>query len=188
MANRLSKVGSRRGGLTSPPRLSLIGMPSRLRACKGRGLRPRQSLRVASAGLSDAGLPRARPVGRCRGGLRSAYGCKRSASIGLPQRCHGVPPECTAAAENWLGACISRNTAEHVYMIEAAHNPEVAGSNPAPATAKGPGNGAFRSLGGYAAAGGRDGPGSSPAGSTVSCGRPRVACRQSGGLASLRKA
>jgi integrase len=33
--------------------------------------------------------------------------------------------------------------AERVYIIEAAHNPEVAGSNPAPATAKGPGNGAF---------------------------------------------
>src|SRR5215211_7490908 len=29
-----------------------------------------------------------------------------------------------------------------------AHNPEVAGSNAAPATAEGPGNGAFRSLGG----------------------------------------
>jgi hypothetical protein len=33
-----------------------------------------------------------------------------------------------------------------VYPIEAAHNPEVAGSNPAPATEKGPGNGAFRVL------------------------------------------
>ena len=30
--------------------------------------------------------------------------------------------------------------------------------------------------------------GSSPVGSTVPCGRPGVACRQSGGLASLRKA
>jgi hypothetical protein len=29
---------------------------------------------------------------------------KRSASIGLPQRCHRVPPKCTVAAENWLGA------------------------------------------------------------------------------------
>jgi hypothetical protein len=27
-----------------------------------------------------------------------------------------------------------RNTAERVYITEAAHNPEVAGSNPAPAT------------------------------------------------------
>ena len=36
-----------------------------------------------------------------------------------------------------------RNEAEHVYTIEAAHNPEVAGSNPAPATQKGPGNRAF---------------------------------------------
>jgi hypothetical protein len=39
-----------------------------------------------------------------------------------------------------------RNEAEHVYTIEAAHNPEVAGSNPAPATTKGAGNGAFRLL------------------------------------------
>jgi len=31
-----------------------------------------------------------------------------------------------------------------VYLFEAAHNPEVAGSNPAPATSGGPGNGAFR--------------------------------------------
>jgi hypothetical protein len=30
-----------------------------------------------------------------------------------------------------------------VHTIEAAHNPEVAGSNPAPATREGPGNGAF---------------------------------------------
>ena len=36
-----------------------------------------------------------------------------------------------------------RNEAERVYIIEAAHNPEVAGSNPAPATSKGPGDGAF---------------------------------------------
>ena len=31
-----------------------------------------------------------------------------------------------------------RNTAEQVYPIEAAHDPEVAGSNPAPAVYKGP--------------------------------------------------
>jgi hypothetical protein len=36
-----------------------------------------------------------------------------------------------------------RNTAERVYTFEAAHNPEVAGSNPAPATREGPGNSAF---------------------------------------------
>ena len=30
----------------------------------------------------------------------------------------------------------TRNTAERVYVIEAAHNPEIAGSNPAPATEK----------------------------------------------------
>jgi hypothetical protein len=31
-----------------------------------------------------------------------------------------------------------------VYIIEAAHNPEVAGSNPAPATEKAPETGLFR--------------------------------------------
>jgi len=54
--------------------------------------------------------------GRSCGHSSSDSSCKRSASIGLPQR---------------------GNTAERVYRIEAAHNPEVAGSNPAPATAKG---------------------------------------------------
>jgi hypothetical protein len=33
--------------------------------------------------------------------------CKRSASIKPPRRCHRVPPKCTPAAENRLGACIS---------------------------------------------------------------------------------
>jgi hypothetical protein len=37
-----------------------------------------------------------------------------------------------------------RNTAERVYTIEVAHNPEVAGSNPAPATEERRRNGAFR--------------------------------------------
>jgi transposase len=41
-------------------------------------------------------------------------------------------------AREW--AAFRRNTAERVYAIEAAHNPEVAGSNPAPATEKGSGN------------------------------------------------
>jgi hypothetical protein len=36
-----------------------------------------------------------------------------------------------------------RNTAERAYMTEAAHNPEVAGSNPAPLPRKGPGDRAF---------------------------------------------
>jgi hypothetical protein len=36
-----------------------------------------------------------------------------------------------------------RNEAAHAYTIEAAPNPEVAGSNPAPATDEGPGNRAF---------------------------------------------
>src|SRR6266511_1199665 len=60
------------------------------------------------------------------------------ASIGLPQRCHRVPPECTVAAENCSEPAFRRNTAARVYITEPAHNPEVAGSNPAPATEKGP--------------------------------------------------
>ena len=43
-----------------------------------------------------------------------------------------------AAGESGSERAFRRNTAEHVYTIEAAHNPEVAGSNPAPATGKGP--------------------------------------------------
>src|SRR5919204_4090892 len=49
------------------------------------------------------------------------------------------PPRKTGAV-----SAFRRNSAESMYLIEAAHNPRVAGSNPAPATAKGPGNGAFR--------------------------------------------
>jgi len=41
---------------------------------------------------------------------RTVSTCKRSASIGLPPRCHRVPPKCTVAAENWPGAGVS---AEH---------------------------------------------------------------------------
>ena len=42
-----------------------------------------------------------------------------------------------AAAESGLETAFRRNVTERVYAIEAAHNPEVAGSNPAPATLKG---------------------------------------------------
>ena len=48
-----------------------------------------------------------------------------------------------AAAESGLETAFRRNEAERVYLIEEAHNPEVAGSNPAPATREGPGNRAF---------------------------------------------
>jgi hypothetical protein len=39
--------------------------------------------------------------------------------------------------------CVSAEYGEHVYSIEAAHNPEVAGSNPAPRYWKGPLSRAF---------------------------------------------
>src|SRR4029434_3284060 len=48
------------------------------------------------------------------------------------------------AGDSGLEPAFRRNEAAHEHTIEAAHNPEVAGSNPAPATAKGAGDGAFR--------------------------------------------
>jgi hypothetical protein len=49
----------------------------------------------------------------------------------------------TGEAQYSLEPAFRRNTAAPVCSLEAAHNPEVARSNPAPATAKGAGNGAF---------------------------------------------
>src|SRR4029453_4509215 len=57
----------------------------------------------------------------------------------------------TAEGQSGSESTFRRNTAEHAYRIEAAHNPEVAGSNPAPATAKGAGNGAFLASRGWCA-------------------------------------
>src|SRR5437764_9273245 len=51
-----------------------------------------------------------------------------------------APPRLKTGSE----PAFRRDTAERVYATEAAHNPEVAGSNPAPATAEGAGDGAFR--------------------------------------------
>ena len=42
----------------------------------------------------------------------------------------------TAEGQSGSQTAFRRNTAERAYMIEAAHDPEVAGSNPAPATRK----------------------------------------------------
>src|SRR6266487_3559101 len=74
--------------------------------------------------------------------MENRLGCKRSASIGHRPRCHRVPPKCTVAAENWPGAGVS---AEYggTRVHNRGDNPEVAGSNPAPATEKGPGSRAF---------------------------------------------
>jgi len=42
----------------------------------------------------------------------------------------------TVEGESCSQIAFRRNTAERVYTIEAAHNPEVAGSNPAPLLGK----------------------------------------------------
>src|SRR5215212_10315098 len=49
----------------------------------------------------------------------------------------------TAGCQSGSEPAFRRNTAERVYRIDAAHNPEVAGSNPAPATTKALLGGAF---------------------------------------------
>ena len=81
-------------------------------------------------------------------GLESAAAsrpyCKRSASTALPQRCHRVPPKAPSRPKTGSEVAFRRNTAACVHTIEAAHNPEVAGSNPAPATQKAPETGLFR--------------------------------------------
>jgi hypothetical protein len=51
--------------------------------------------------------------------------------------------DATCAGDSGLKSAFKWNEAAHAHTIEAAHNPEVAGSNPAPATREGPGNGAF---------------------------------------------
>jgi hypothetical protein len=48
-----------------------------------------------------------------------------------------------AVGESRLEPAFRRNTAERVYTTEAAHNPEVAGSIPAPRYFEGLGNRAF---------------------------------------------
>jgi hypothetical protein len=62
--------------------------------------------------------------------------CKRFASIGLPQGCHLFRVNAARARDFGSEPAFQRNTAERMYIFEAAHNPEVAGSNAAPATRK----------------------------------------------------
>ena len=61
--------------------------------------------------------------------------CKHRASSGM-SLCSAQ----TASAAGQIGSerASRLNSAERVYSIEAAHNPEVAGSNPAPATEERP--------------------------------------------------
>jgi hypothetical protein len=70
--------------------------------------------------------------------------CKRSASIELPPNATVFRLNARRRPKTGSEPAFRRNEAEHLYTTEAAHNPEVAGSSPAPATAKGAGNGAFR--------------------------------------------
>ena len=61
----------------------------------------------------------------------------------LQQRCNLFRPNAPPRPKTGSDSAFQRNTAERVYQSEAAHNPEVAGSNPAPATGKAPETGPF---------------------------------------------
>ena len=98
-----------------------------------------------AAAINTPWFPFAPPYHRgvsVRLGIRS--GCKRSASIALRGDVIVFRLNARSPAKTGSDPAFRRNEAERVYIIEAADNPEVAGSNPAPATAKGAGNGAFR--------------------------------------------
>src|SRR5205823_8988354 len=56
-----------------------------------------------------------------------------------------APPQATFSGDSGDGSYTARCDAGWSSQVaRRAHNPEVAGSNPAPATSEGPGNGAFR--------------------------------------------
>ena len=80
---------------------------------------------------------------------RSPEGWNRRAAVSVLQA-SGLRSDVTVFRLNTAAGCQScsetalrRNTTERVYRVEAAHNPEVAGSNPAPATGKAPETGPF---------------------------------------------
>jgi hypothetical protein len=60
------------------------------------------------------------------------FGCKRSASAGLPPRSAAFRLNAVDEARSRSETAIRRNGAARADSVEAAHNPEVAGSNPAP--------------------------------------------------------
>jgi hypothetical protein len=66
--------------------------------------------------------------------------CKRQASAAMPR---GSVSKQRLDPRSGIEAAFRRNGAACVDAVEAAHNPEVTGSNPAPATYKGLGNRAF---------------------------------------------
>src|SRR5262245_21528435 len=74
----------------------------------------------------------------------AAASCKRSASIALPRDVTVFCRNARAAAESGQEPAFTRNEAERVYLIEAAHNPEVAGSNLPPLHEKALETGPFR--------------------------------------------
>src|SRR5262245_56790082 len=106
---------------------------------------------------ASAGLPVQRLLGRRRSpaatSRRLTLRRRRAAPAFAAQQGQLVRvDDLQLGCANWLTPAFRPYPAEHLYGIEATHNPEVAGSNPAPATQKGPGNGAFSCLGSCAGA------------------------------------
>ena len=128
----------------------------------GRGARQADLLEARARRESRLAPPRprrARPESRrtgkvvasraleiCRDRIRRESGTARPVAAASVLQASGVRGDAIVFRpnENSLAVRISRNTAARVYTTGAAHSPEVAGSNPVPATSKSPGDGAFR--------------------------------------------
>ena len=105
---------------------------SRPCSCRPPGRREHQRRPPCPVGCSA--LPRSHKAGTAS--VVQASGFRRDVTV--------FRLNAACAGDSGLEPAFRWNEAAHEYTIEAAHNPEVAGSNPAPATAEGPGNGAFR--------------------------------------------
>jgi hypothetical protein len=72
--------------------------------------------------------------------LQNRLGCKPSARPRFRDDAIVFRLYAEGQARSRLEPALRRNAAVRRWSLEAAHNPEVAGSNPAPATREGPGN------------------------------------------------
>jgi hypothetical protein len=91
--------------------------------CSGGAYTPMQQSFEAAFSIFSACASGSRPSPSCYASLRSS-------------QCNRVPPKCSPAAQKTGSR--RRFGGIRLYMSKAAHNPEIAGSNPAPATAEGP--------------------------------------------------
>ena len=95
-------------------------------ASRHRRLRSRRALRIVTADIAEP-TPAASVL------QASGFRCDLS----------GFRLDAAPEGRSGLGRAFRRNTAARLYLIEAPHNPEVAGSNPAPAISRGALRGSF---------------------------------------------